>query len=38
MYNKSGVGFDDLSYEIKKKGLAPIIRDLEGLEVKIEYL
>ena len=36
--NKSGVVFDDLSYDIIKKGLAPIIRDLKGLEVKIIYL
>ena len=30
--------FDGLSYDIKKKGLAPLIRDLKGLEVKIIYL
>ena len=33
--NKSGVVFDDLSYDIIKKGLATIIRDLKGLEVKL---
>ena len=38
MLNKSAVVFDDLSYDIKKKGLAPIIRDLEGLKVKFRYL
>ena len=38
MKNKSGVVFHDLSYEIKKKGLALSIKDLEGLEVKIKYL
>ena len=34
--NKSGRVFDDLSYIIKKKGLAPFIRDVnfKGLEVK----
>ena len=30
--------FDDLSYDIKKKGLAPLIRDLKDLKVKIRYL
>ena len=38
MCNKSGVVFNDLSYDIKKKGLAPLMRDLKGLEVKIRYL
>ena len=40
MYSKSGRVFDftDLSYDVKKKGLAPLIRDIEGLEVKIRYL
>ena len=38
MLNKSGVVFDNLSYDIKKKGLAPLVRDLKGLEVKIRYL
>ena len=38
MQNKRDVVFDDLSYDIKKKGLAPLIRDLKGLEVKIIYL
>ena len=33
MSNKSGRVFDD-----KKKGLIPLIGDLEGLELKIEYL
>ena len=32
--NKSGRVFDDLPYIIKKKGLAPFIRDVKGLEVK----
>ena len=38
MQNKSGVVLDDHSYDIKKKGLALFIRDLEGLELKIKYL
>ena len=38
MYNKCGRVLDDLSYDIKKKGLTLFIRDLEGLELKIEYL
>ena len=38
MQNKSGRVFDDLSYDIKKKGLALLIKDLEGLEVNIRYL
>ena len=38
MQNKSGVVLDDLSYDIKKKGLALFSRDLEGLELKIKYL
>ena len=40
MYSKSGRVFDftDLSYDVKKKGLAPLIRDIEGLEVKIRYI
>ena len=38
MQNKSGRVFDDLSNDIKKKGLALLIRDLEGLELKIKYL
>ena len=38
MQNKSGVVLDDLSYDIKKKGLALFIRDLEELELKIKYL
>ena len=29
--------FNDLLYNIKEKGLAPLVRDLEGLEVKIVY-
>ena len=29
--------FNDLLYDIKEKGLAPLVRDLEGLEVKILY-
>ena len=29
---------DDLLYDIKKKGLGLLIRDLEGLEVKLRYL
>ena len=37
MYNKSGLVFDDLSYDIKKKELALLIRDLEGLELKTRY-
>ena len=28
----------DISYHIRKKGLAPIIRDPDGLKVKIKYL
>ena len=38
MKNKSGIAFDDLRYDIRKKGLAPLVRDLEGLKVKIKYL
>ena len=38
MQNKSGRVFEGLSYDIKKKGLALFIRDLEGLELKIKYL
>ena len=38
MQNKSGGVLDALSYDIKEKGLAPIIRDLRGLEIKIIYL
>ena len=38
MQSKSDVVFHDLSHDIKKKGLAPLIRDLKGLEVKIRYL
>ena len=38
MQSKSDVVFHDLSHDIKKKGLAPLIRDLDGLEVKIRYL
>ena len=38
MQNKSGVILDDLSCDIKKRGLALFIRDLEGLELNIKYL
>ena len=38
MQNKSGRVFEDLSYDIKKKGLAPLIRDLQGLEINLRYL
>ena len=38
MLNKSGVVFYDLSYDTKKKGPALLIRDLEGIEVKIRYI
>ena len=38
MKNKINLVFDELSLDIKKKGLALLIRGLEGLKVKIEYL
>ena len=38
MEKKSGVLIEDLSHDIKKKGLVPLIRDKQGLEIKINHL
>ena len=35
---KSGIVFDDLLSDIEEKGLAPLARDIMGLDVKIANL